>query len=317
MAALCICILTGTALAGCGSGNIDAKVEIAVITKSTRSNFWRTVESGVNTAAVEYNAKVSFQGPENEEDYEAQNEMIEKAVKDKVDAIVLSAIDSCASVAAVEAAREQGIPIVIIDSGIESDVPGAVISTDNYAAGGMAAEPVLDLEGNIKVGIVNFDKVSANGQQREQGFRDALKEKENIAIFETVYVESNISSAMKGAKQLIEAHTDLNIIVTFNEWTTLGVGYAIEELKCKDQIQVIGFDNNVISIGMLETGEIDGLIVQNPFAEGYLGVETAYQLVKSKRKKGKDIVTDTAFITKENMYEKESQKILFPLDSKQ
>ena len=69
------------------------------------------------------------------------------------------------------------------------------------------------------------------------------------------------------------------MIVTFNEWTSLGVGYAIQELGMKDSVRVIAFDSNVVSVGMLETGEVDTLIVQNSYAMGYLGVETAYKLI--------------------------------------
>ena len=113
---------------------------------------------------------------------------------------------------------------------------------------------------------------------------------------------------------MLQEHPEINVIATFNEWTTLGVGYAIQELNKQDHIQVIGFDNNIVSIGMLETGEMDGLIVQNPYAMGYIGVETAYNLIKGNKTE-KQVYTDTTFVTKDNMYDAETQKILFPLDS--
>ena len=65
---------------------------------------------------------------------------------------------------------------------------------------------------------------------------------------------------------------------------------------------------------MLETGEVDALIVQNPYAMGYLGVEYAWMLLKGEKVKETHIDTTTTLITRENMYNPENQKVLFPFD---
>ena len=93
-------------LAGCYGNESDAKKNIAVIVKAVDSDFWHSVKNGVNSAAIEYNVSVSFEGPENEEDYKAQNDMIKKAVSDGADVILLSAIDYVKSNDAVEYAAE-------------------------------------------------------------------------------------------------------------------------------------------------------------------------------------------------------------------
>lgn len=74
--------------------------------------------------------------------------------------------------------------------------------------------------------------------------------------------------------------------------------YAIQELGLKDNVRVVAFDSNVVSIGMLETGEVDTLIVQNSYAMGYLGVETAYKLINGYSIKD-TIYTDTIAVDKE------------------
>ena len=77
-----------------------------------------------------------------------------------------------------------------------------------------------------------------------------------------------------------------------------------------EEVAAVGFDSNVVSVGMLETGEMDALIVQNPFAIGYLGVRSAVELLG-----GKDIAavdnTSVTVVTKDNMFEPEVQRILF------
>ena len=98
----------------------------------------------------------------------------------------------------------------------------------------------------------------------------------------TINVLSTTEDARAGAKEMLLSDSRINVVVTFNEWTSLGVGWAIRDLNRADRIQVVAFDSNVVSVGMLETGEVDALIVQNPYAMGYLGVETAANLMNGQ-----------------------------------
>lgn len=297
---------------GCSAQN--DKLKIAVIVKSTASQFFQSVQSGANAASKEYNIDLSFEGPENEEDYQAQIAMMEKAIKNQVDAIVLSSIDYTQLVAPVEKAVKEGIPVVIIDSDVDSDKVSTRITTNNFEAGKMAGSTVANSELFKTIGIVNFDAHTANGQERENGFKEGLKKDQKVQGVYTINVQSNIESATQGTKRLLEEHPDITTLVTFNEWTTLGVGYAIKELNVMDQIMVVGFDNNPVSVGMLETGEVDALVVQNPFVMGYLGVEQAQQIVTRKKHVEKITYTKTVVIDKENMFHEENQKIVFPFE---
>lgn len=317
MRALAALFLTACLLSSCAKKEQPAVQEtkpyIAVITKSTASNFWKTVYAGVNTASIEYNVNFTFEGPENEEDYVTQNELLKKAIENKARAIVFSAIDYNKSVELIEEASEAGIQILIIDSAINTTKVQAHIGTDNYEAGRQSGEALLQAaDGTLSVGIVNFDKNSFNGQERERGLKDVLENNPRASVVSVINVDSNIPDADNGTKKMLEEHPEINAIVTFNEWTTLGVGYAIQELGLADKTTVVGFDNNVISIGMLETGEMDALVVQNPFAMGYLGIETSWALLNGKELSATRIYTETLTATRENLYEEASQKLIFP-----
>ena len=104
------------------------------------------------------------------------------------------------------------------------------------------------------------------------------------------------------------------MIATFNEWTSLGVSYAIRDLGLAEETSVVAFDSNVVCVGMLETGEVDALIVQNPYAMGYLGVECAYNLINEIPIEDSQVDTATTAITRENMFEEDCQKVLFSFD---
>lgn len=297
-----------------GCNGVNQKIRVAVIVKSTTSQFFKSVYSGANAAGKEYNLEITFDGPENEEDYETQIKMVQKAIRDKVDVIVLSAIDYRKLVVSVEEAVKEGIEVVVIDSDVDSKKVHTRIGTNNFEAGKMTGNTVLTMDDNkFNVGIVNFDVNTANGQERERGLRKALENEERVLSIETINVQSDITSSIQATKDILAKYPDINVIVTFNEWTTLGVGYAIEQLEYKDKVSVIGFDNNPVSIKMLEIGVIDALIVQNPFVIGYLGVEQAYYLSRGQSNKD-NIYTETVVIRKDNMFDKGNQKIVFPFD---
>lgn len=307
-------------LAGCGGqGDVTAqKSKVALIVKSTGSSFWKSVKAGANAAASEYNLDFTFDGPLNEEDFEAQNRMIADAVATGADAIVLSAIDFGGSAEAVDQAAAAGVKIVVIDSDVDSAQVAVRIGTDNYEAGREAGRAVLGgNEQTLRIGVIGFDVHTKNGQEREQGFADAVAGDGRARIVETVNTSSDSEAAQKATRDLLTRHPEINAVVTFNELTTLGVGHAIGELNLGGAVRAVGFDNNIVSVGMLETGEIDALIVQNPFAIGYLGVENAGLLIAGKTPEAERIDTEVRAIDRAGMYSDENQKFLFSFTENQ
>ena len=301
-------VLLLMSMSGCGKEAETGKTQVAMIVKSTESAFFKSVFAGARAAATEYNLNVTFNGPESEEDYVTQNEMVRQA-------IVFSAVDYNANAEIIGQAAQRGIKIVVIDSDVNSSMVSCRIGTNNLQAGVKAAEAALAVgEDELYIGIVNYDVNSANGQQRELGFRQTVEQDPRVKDITTINVLSTTEDA--GAKEMLLSDSRINVVVTFNEWTSLGVGWAIRDLDRGDRTQVVAFDSNVVSVGMLETGEVDALIVQNPYAMGYLGVETAANLINGQTGGPSVIDTATTIVTRENMYERESQKILFSFEER-
>lgn len=297
-------------------GRTTQKKKVAMITKSTTSAFFKSMYSGANAASTAYNMELLFEGPENEEDYRTQNEMIEKAVEEGYKAIVFSAADYNANAAAIDEAAKAGVKIIVIDSDVNSDNVLCRLGTDNYNAGCVAGEAVLASDAEkLNIGIVNFERNTENGQERERGFRDTVEKDSRVDLVETINVLSTIEDAKEGTWKLLEKYPQINAIVTFNEWTSLGVGYAIQEKQLGEEVHVVAFDSNIVSVGMLESGEVDALIVQNPYAMGYLGVESAYKLLNGISVRKEKVDTSVMCVTRENMYDDECQKALFAFET--
>lgn len=293
--------------------NTPKKQSIMLIAKSSESNFWKTVFKGARAAANEYNINLIIQSPQSEDDYLTQNRLINWGVENKMDSIVFSACDYDRSVASAEKAIDAGIAVISVDSPINSERVSLHIGTDNFAAGAQVGKQLARLTGGLGiVGVINCEEIGAVGMQREAGLKAELKKYPNMRVEDIRYTMSNIEDPKQNTIEMLAEHPGINAIATFNEWTTLGVGAALTELEAApESYAVVGFDTNVISIGQLEDGILDGLIVQNPFAMGYLGVQQAIEH-KKNTKQEPFLDTGTAVITAENMYNPENQKLLFP-----
>ncbi len=308
---LCICAL----LCGCsGSSAAGEPYNIWFIAKSTDTEFWKAAFAGANAAKSEYNTELTICGPNTEEDYETQNGYIAEAVESGADALIFSSISYTENAAAIDSAAKSGLKVVVIDSDVGSEHVSARIGTDNVLAGRMAAAAALDSDKTeFVVGIVNYDLGSRNGQEREQGFRAALAEDGRTRDIYTINVLTTAAAAKSGAISLLKEHPEINIIVAFNEPLTVGVAQAVDELGLGGRIRMVGFDTNVICVDLMQTGAVTALIAQNPYAMGYLGLETAWRLLEGESYSPDELIdTSTVTITRENMFTPESQKALFP-----
>lgn len=304
-------------LVGCSStAHTSSQHTVTLIAKSTETEFWLSVFAGAEAAATEYNMKLNIVGPETEEDYETQNQMVTETVEEGTEALIFSAIHYDKNAEAIDAAAQSGVKIVAIDSNVDSDAVSTYIGTDNYAAGQMAAQAALQrVEGELNVGIINYDISSANGQEREQGAVDALKESGRAEIVSVINTLAEAQQAQTDTDDLLEQHPEINVLLAFNEPTSVGAAMAIQERKCEDSIFLVGFDSNVASVDGLQDGSVDALIVQNPYAMGYLGVESAYKLLNGQGGELEKIVdTSTQIVDRENLYTIDSQKALFAFE---
>lgn len=312
--ALLLLLLVSLLLSACGQAQErSSPYRIYLISKSTSTEFWRSVFAGANAARAEYNVELTICGPETEEDYLGQNWYIEEAVRNHADAIVFSAISYTENAPAIDAAAEAGIKIVVIDSDVNSSLVSARIGTDNIQAGRITAAAALDTdEAHLSVGIVNFALVSRNGEEREIGLREELEKDPRVEQIHTVNSLTDHVAARTSAISLLAEYPEINVLIGLNEPLGVGVAEASETLDLGSRVRVISFDSNIRCIDLLRSGAVSALIVQNPYAMGYLGVETAWKVLEGQSFRPDQLIdTATSIITRENMFTVEGQRILF------
>ena len=315
--AFLLAVLLWLLLSGCGADtSATPQHTVTLVAKSTQTEFWLSVFAGAEAAATEYNLQLTIVGPETEEDYESQNTMVAQAVEDGAEALVFSAIDYENNAAAIDAAARKGVKVVAIDSSVDSDQVSIYIGTDNYAAGQMAAQAALDrVAGELKVGVVNYDISSANGQERERGATDVFAQSGRAEVTAVINTLAEAEQAEWDAAAMLQNHPEINVLLAFNEPTSVGAAQAVKELGLSETVFLVGFDSNVATVDGMQEGSVDALIVQNPYAMGYLGVESAYKLLTGQEGGLEHVVdTSTQIVDRSNLFTMDSQKALFAFE---
>lgn len=293
-------------------------VRIEVVIKSTDNSmdFWKVIQDGVRVAADEFGVEAKVTGSRTEADVEQQIAAVDAAIARKPDAIVLAATDRERLVPVAERVAKSGIRLIILDSGIASERAAGTVSTDNIKAGREAGAVMLEqlkgTAGPAKVAIINYMGSAASLIAREQGVREVLQG-DGITLLGTYDAEGLQDNAYTIAMRVIREHPDLTGIVGLNEPTSVGAGRAILDLGKEGDIRLVGFDSSMNEIKLLERGVMQATIIQKPFQMGYLSVKAAVDIVRGgPGSVPKFIDTGSLVITKQNMYEEENQKLLFP-----
>jgi simple sugar transport system substrate-binding protein len=297
-------LAAGTLLAACSgtgsdSGTADtAKKDYtyAVITHGAPGDaFWDRVKSGAEQAGKDYGVKVEYSS---DADPAKQSQLIDGAVADKVDGIVVSMANPDGLEASVKKAVAAGVPVITINSGVDKfkdfgaithigqteTIAGQAVGEKLKAAGSKNAICVIQEAGNVGL------------EERCKAVAETMGGKvENLQVDGT---DDNAVSATITSK--LQSETGIDTVVT------LGGQYAIDAVSAvKDsgsKAKVATFDLSEDVIKDIQAGSILFAVDQQPYVQGFMGVTGLY--LKSINGNdiggGQPINSGPAFITKEN-----------------
>ena len=275
-------------------------------------DFWNSLVEGAQMAADEYGAEYEWMAPVREKDVDRQKKLIREAIEKEPDVIALAPADEKQILPEAKKIKEAGITLVLIDSKLSEDIADCTVSTDNYEAGRELGEYALSIcSPEEKIGIVSHVKGSSTAKEREKGVQKVLEE-DGREIVQTVYGESNYSIAYDETKKMLKAHPEITVIIGTNEYATVGAARLIKDMGLKEKVKIVGFDNSKEEIQMLESGLIEGLVIQRAFDMGYLGIKIGMETEKGKKYETY-VDSGCKLVTRETIYTKENQKLHFPV----
>ncbi|MEE9170043.1 MAG: substrate-binding domain-containing protein, partial [bacterium] len=283
--------------------------------------FWQSIHAGAVKASKELGVKILWIGPEKEDDRQQQIALVDNQIVNQVDGIVLAPLDNMALRRPVKAAVTKNIPVVIIDSGLKDseDVYTSFVATDNREGGRIAGRELGGLlNGRGKVVMLRYQEGSASTDNREQGFLEAIREFNGIEVVsDEQYAGATKALAQQASENLILRFKDdtgnLNIDGIFcpNESSTYGMLQALRRNRLVGKVKFVGFDAAESLVEGLRQDEIHGLVVQNPFNMGYLGVKTIVQHLRGLPVE-KRIDTGVTFVVKESLSMPEIEDLINP-----
>lgn len=218
-----------------------------------------------------------------------QNQINDFIVK-KAAAILLCPTDSKAIGAALTQANSAGIPIFTADIACTAEGVAIVshVATDNYAAGRLAAQAMIEaLHGSGKIGIIEHPEVES-AQMRTRGFEDELAEqsaKNNVKI-EIVSKLPGLGSkdqSFKAAEDMLQAQQDLSGIFAINDPTALGAVAAIEKAGKAGNIKIIAIDGQPEGRQAIKEGKVYADVMQHPDMIGRKSVEAIVKYMAGEK----------------------------------
>ena len=211
---------------------------VALVTINQQALFFNQINDGAKQAADKAGAKLVIFNANN--DAAAQNSAIEDYIAQKVDGIVLIAIDVNGVKPAVTAAKKAGIPVVAIDARIPDGDNAAFIGVDNKGAGEEIGKYFADyaktkMGGSAKVGIVGALN-SFIQNQRLDGFK-AAAQGAGVKFLDTVDGQNIQDVALTAAENLMTANPDMNALYATGEPALVGAISAVTSQQAHGQGQ--------------------------------------------------------------------------------
>ncbi|MDG2029869.1 MAG: substrate-binding domain-containing protein [Phycisphaerales bacterium] len=292
----------------------DRELTIAVIPKGTTHEFWKSVHAGAVKAAGEGGTRILWKGPAREDARADQIKVVEDFVTRRVDGIVIAPLDDIALVRPLKEAVEEGIPVVIIDSGIRWDGYLAFVATDNFQGGVLAANELgRQVGGKGKVLMLRYVVGSSSTSKREEGFLETMKKSwpDIKVVSSNQYGGATPEGCLKAAENLLTKYEDIDGAFAPCEPISVAFMQALKSTSRKSQVKLVGFDASEVLVAGLESSAIDALVVQDPMAMGDKGVGALLAHLAGKPV-DRSIDTGCHVVTRENMKTPEIDRLLHP-----
>ncbi len=276
---MCGAALSAAVLASGATGAQAAT--FALVTINQQALFFNQINDGAKKAVEASGDKLVIFNANNVPS--AQNDAIDNYITQKVDGIVLVAIDVNGVKPAITAAKKAGIPVIAVDAQIPEGDNAAFVGVDNAKAGeeigSFFADYVKkDMAGKAKVGIVGALN-SFIQNQRLDGFKKTAAIP-GVTFADTVDGQNVQDVALTASENLMTANPSMTAIYATGEPQLIGAVSAVDTAGRKDKVKVFGWDLTAQAIKGIDEGWVAAVVQQDPYTEGKMAIESLATLKK-------------------------------------
>ncbi|MGE5581356.1 MAG: substrate-binding domain-containing protein [Bacillota bacterium] len=225
---------------------------------------------------------------------------VEDMIQQKIDILLLNAVDSKAIAPAVVAANKANIPVITLDVNAEGGKITSFIASDNYLAGKLCGEYLvkrLKTKGNIV--IINGTPITSV-MQRVQGFKDVIAKYPDIKVVAEQNGETNETKSMEVMENILQSQRKIDAVFGINDPTALGALAAVETAGRQNEMFILGVDAAPNAVEAIKKGKaLVATSAQFPGEIGRKGVQIAYKVLKGEQVPS-EIKVKVELITKDN-----------------
>ncbi|MFY7888148.1 MAG: substrate-binding domain-containing protein [Spirosomataceae bacterium] len=235
-----LCNLLICFLLTCCQKKTEKNFHIGFAQCNTNDSWRQTMLQGMERE-LSFNSNIEMEVADAKSDWKLQEAQINTFIKDKVDLLIVSPLESTLLVPVIEKAYAAGIPVLIIDRRIESDNYTAFIGAENLLVGqnaGMYADVLL--KGKGKVLAIGQGPTSGPTIDRNAGFQQAIRQFPNITFQNTIWVKDG--HFPDSLINYLKLHADIDLIFAHNDRFALIAYQVCAKLGLSEKVKIIGVD---------------------------------------------------------------------------
>jgi ribose transport system substrate-binding protein len=276
-------------------------VEFGASLAGAGREFWNAMERGITRAAADLGVRVVIRSPIDDDPQTVADNLQMKMVQSLIDAGAKAIVLAPIPVHAMPTPIELPVPVVFVDRSSRDYKAVSTVSTDNYAAGRVAAMSLKDrLPVGAKLAVFRLAPDVVSTTARETGFIAAAKELGFEVAIDT-YIGHGLHEPQEAAAAALAAYGGrIDAAFTPTDFTTMGTVRAIEALPQDRRPLLVGFDYRPVYEDYLRQGKLHAFVVQDSFGMGYRAVQLLVQ-IRSGRPVPESVTIDTIVVTAANV----------------
>ena len=279
-----------------GVNKEEKKYSVSVIVNDSNNDRWIAMREGLEQAAKDDDIQLNYVSTGVFASEDEEKALIEREVENGADGIIVQLVSSEDTYAVFEKI-DSSVAVMLLETDAVSEGVYSVTAPDNLWIGEALAQTVLQDYGDSlsekKIGILSGNQNQLSMQQRLLSGQG-----------------ENLSSELV-TKQ---ADEPVDILITLgNAETETAVDYLQADTSYKRQFMIYGEGCSDKTVYYLDKGIIKSLVVPNEFNMGYQSVHTIAEQIKYKFSSAESTTVDSLVINRQNLYDEENQKTLFPI----
>ncbi len=279
----------------------ESKGLIVIITPAHDNPFFKAEADSAQAAAeaLGYETLVLI----HDDDPALQDQHFDLAIAQGAKAIIVDNAGADASIAAVQKAKDAGIPTFLIDREINATgIAAAQIISNNYQGAVLGAEEFVRLMGEEGKYVELTGKESdTNAHIRSQGYHDVLDQYPDLVMVAQQTANWSQTEAFEVMETIIQAHPDIKGVISGNDTMAMGAMAALQAAGMTDVI-VVGFDGSQDVLDAIKEGKIHATVLQPVAQFGPLAVEMAHKYITTGELPAEEKISiDCILITPENV----------------